>query len=283
MRKCRKLDSITSLISRLRIILRQQFRKFIRQFRCGSGHHSPGHQIKRSASRINNNSARFTDDQVAGSNIPCMDSILEIDIGRTQCHHCHVQCSRSKRTDSEKSWNNCQLFVACLHNLPQNCIPMSDFQYFLEILQRDFQLFCVSIRTEFRDNQCLCNLSLARHMNLFSIIESTLPTACGEQLLQHWIEYDGDFGHFVHQQRYRYARMRKTVHEVHCAIDWIDYPCWAVAQHGFGAFAGSLFANETATKIGITFGKCRSGWSQMCLFTVHLPMMRKSGREWVNQ
>lgn len=100
--------------------------------------------------------------------------------------------------------------------------------YFLDIIQNDVQLFCVTISKDLGVNQSVRDVRLAGSANFSAIVICALAATSCEQLLQHRIVYDCQFGHFVHSQRNGNARMRIAVNEIDGAVDRIDDPCWTV-------------------------------------------------------
>lgn len=114
-------------------------------------------------------------------------------------------------------------------------------------------------------------------MHSIAIIKGTLTASGSEQLVNNWIENNRNFSLFLYQQRNWYARMRKTVNKIQCAINWINNPRRTVGQFTFcAAFTCWFFANETKkkTKYFKMFSKCFQNVLNYDL-GLYLPMMRK--------
>lgn len=114
----------------------------------------------------------------------------------------------------------------------------------VQIGHDNFDFFTLSICAKLHHQKCFCQIPLLGYVNLFAIVERALTTSSRELLPEHGIEDNSDFSDLVDEESDRNRGMRKTVDEIHGAIDGVDDPCWCIAELHFLALAGLLLAYE---------------------------------------
>lgn len=93
---------IRLIIARLGIVLRQHLGYSLGQLRCRCGEYAARHNVKVTASWIDDSAACFAHDQVSGTDIPRMDAELVIGICSAERHHGHVEGGRTEHTQPNK-------------------------------------------------------------------------------------------------------------------------------------------------------------------------------------
>lgn len=93
-------------------------------------------------------------------------------------------------------------------------------------------------------DQRVGQIRLPRNVDFTAVQMRPLSLDRSKQLFKHRIVNDADLRQGIYEKPDRHTGMRKTVHEIHRAVDRVDYPSWRVGQLALATGSNCFFADE---------------------------------------